>query len=166
MAHSGDKFKITKQINGEAQNIDNFIVVKNDSDLEITFSNGETFTLESFYTYNDAEIEFTVSDNSVYTLSSSSEFGFDLADGSTLVYAQGNQATLMNMTYGNSSLSAAIGEQISIANADRFADASTVAATEMATTATGVTAAGAGMSTAVMIGLGAVVVGGAVVVAT
>ncbi|MCK5111890.1 MAG: hypothetical protein KAQ94_10255, partial [Arcobacteraceae bacterium] len=156
VAASGDKFKIIKKINGEDQNINNFIAIKEGSDLEITFANGETLSLESFYSYNNIEIEFTVSDNSVYTLSSASDFGFDLEDGSTLVYAQGDQSVLMGLARGNDSLEIALTEQFGIANAKHFADASAAGSIKLIPEAT--VATEAGMSTATMVTAGVVVV--------
>ena len=160
LVKAGDKLKIVKNINGENQEIDNFVAIKNGQALEIRFENGETLSLNNFYSFNDSEIEFSPSDGSTYTLSSMSEFGFELSDHSSLVYAQGKESILFDIAKGNESLQTALFDQISIANAETVADAA--AGATGADAAAGATGAAAGLSTAAMVGIGAVVVGGAI----
>jgi hypothetical protein len=97
----------------------------------------------------------------VYTLSSSSSFGHELSDGTTLVYAQGSQDTLLSMSNGNESLHAALSDQITVANADHFAAAEGAAAASEAAAGAGTMA---GVSTAALVVGGVVVVGAAVAI--
>ncbi len=152
MAYSGDKFQILNTINGENQIVDNFIFVKNGENLDLSFVNGESLTFENFYSYSNVEISFESTADSIYTLSSSSSLGHELANGNTLVYAQGNEELLLNMANGNESLQAALSDQIAVANAEQSAFAGLAAGA----------AAGTGASTAALVGGGLAATGVAI----
>ena len=149
-AQSGDKFQVIQTVNGETTLIDNFMIVKNKETLELSFASGETLSIENFYSYNNIEMEFTVSDNSIYTLSSQSSLGQELSDGTSLVYAQGSQETLLVMSNGNESLQAALSDQITVLSSE-----------ESASLIGGAVASG--LSTGTLVAGGAAVVGGAAI---
>lgn len=154
---SGDKLKISKIVDKQEQEIDNFIVTKNNNDLNIHFQDGQVLSIKDFYSFENVEIEFSAPDNTRYSLSSESSFGSQLADGSSLVYTQGDQNLLLGIANENSNLQAALSEQFMIINTQRFAELETAAGTAETEADSG------GWSTAAIAGLGAVIVGGVVV---
>lgn len=153
---SGDKLKINKIVDKQEHEIDNFIVTKNGNDLNIHFHDGQMLSIKDFYSFENVEIEFSAPDSTRYTLSSESSFGSELADGSSLVYTQGDQNLLLRIANDDPNLQAALNEQFMLMNTQRFAELETAAGATEAE-------AGIGWSTAAIVGLGAVIVGGVVV---
>ena len=121
VANSADSFSIVKSSDGQKHQIDNFIVIKNGNNLELLFSNGETLAIENFYSYNNVELDFL--DDSAHTLSSQTISGHELSNGTTLIYAQGSQQTLLSMAKGNESLELAISTEASVVHLQNTTDA-------------------------------------------
>jgi hypothetical protein len=121
VANSANSFKIVKYNNGQKHQIDNLIMIKNGNNLELIFSNGETLTIENFYSYNNVELDFL--DDSTNTLSSQTISGHELSDGTTLIYAQGLEQTLLSMAKGNKSLELAISTEVSVVHLQNTTDA-------------------------------------------
>lgn len=137
--------------------VSNLIVIKSQSDLHITLKDGQVIVLESFYEHANAVLQVEGEQGQVHYISSAQAVGFDLASGEVLVYAQGSQASLLEMAGANESLHVALNAQDAISSS-QFSSASLTA--EHLGMSAGAVAAGGVMGTgiaATTVAVGAVV---------
>lgn len=114
IVENGNSLKLVKKLTESNSIVDNFIVLKDGETLGISFTSGESLTIENFYSYDNIEITFEATNGSIYTISSVSTLGQELLDGTVLVYAQGNQQALLDMVKINEPLHNALNEHLSI----------------------------------------------------
>ena len=172
---AGEKYRIIKKQGAEEQTVDNVVATKSGDNLELQYADGTHVTLTGFYQAQGASLELPANDAGVHAVTQSDYAAS--ADNGNFVYAHGNRDTLMSMTQENHPLQMAVAEHTSVSNLPHYAQAATGVASDAAAAgsgavgaggggAAGATGFGSGLSTAAMVGLGALGVGTVAIVAS
>lgn len=166
-AKAGEKYRIVKKHGASDVLADDVVATKVGDTLQLQYADGTQVSLEGFYNAEGAELALPANDGGVHTVSSEMALS---TDSSNFVYAHGDHNTLMSMTSTDHSLQMAVAEHTSVSNLPHFAELATGVATDAVAggASAGGAAAGtaaatgvaAGMSTATMVGLGALGVAG------
>ncbi len=154
-AKAGEKYHIIKKKGLSDELADNVVVTKVEDSLSLQYADGTQVSLEGFYTQEGAEVALPASNGGVHTVASQD------AVRDTLVYSHGDHDLLMSMTQSDHALQMAVAQHTSISNLPHYAELATGVASDASagTTAAAATTA-TGLSTAMMVGLGALGVAG------
>jgi hypothetical protein len=107
----GQHARVQDLVNGAAKDASNVIATKKGSDLNLKFADGTEVLVENYYTEcaGNACSILVGDDKAGYLISADAPAGAPAADGSQLVYAHGEQTSLMAMATGDASMAGALG---------------------------------------------------------
>ena len=107
----GQHARVQDLINGAAKDASNVIATKKGSDLNLKFADGTEVLVDNYYTEcaGNACSILVGDDKAGYLISADAPAGAGAADGSQLVYAHGEQTSLMAMATGDAGMAGALG---------------------------------------------------------
>ncbi len=111
----GEHYRIIQRSNNKEQLLDDVIAKRVGNDLVLTYADGTKFTLQGYFVEcvdEGCSVTLPADDAAGYELKADDVEGLALADGTAMVYAHGNSATLLSMAQGDSAMLNAFDEQL------------------------------------------------------